>query len=84
MPGSHANEPSAVVLYGTPLSIYSRDSVHVVAPTHLPSLPFKTVRYEPEVAKFVKEHGSSLGLPRQPCTPEQAEWEDIAAKKRKQ
>eukprot|EP00904_Undaria_pinnatifida_P006693 jgi/Undpi1/3153/HiC_scaffold_15.g06527.m1 len=41
-------------------------------------------RYEPEVASFVKEFGSALGIPRVPCTPEQAQWEDIAAKWRKQ
>lgn len=40
-------------------------------------------RHEPEIALFVKEHGKSLELSKFPCTPEQAEWEDIANSVRK-
>ncbi|CAM9566090.1 unnamed protein product [Pylaiella littoralis] len=40
--------------------------------------------YEPEIAKFVKQHGRALNLPSSPCTPEQQTWEEIADHRRKQ
>lgn len=45
---------------------------------------FLAGRYEPEIAKFVKEHGDALSIPKSPCTAEQEKWESIAAQKRKQ
>lgn len=40
---------------------------------------FVSTRYEPEVLKFVRDHGEALGIdPDHPCTAEQAEWEGIA------
>eukprot|EP00903_Cladosiphon_okamuranus_P005778 g5726.t1 len=39
--------------------------------------------YEPEVLKFVQEHGEALGIdPAHPCTEAQAEWEGIARQTR--
>ncbi|CAN0161166.1 unnamed protein product [Scytosiphon promiscuus] len=39
--------------------------------------------YEPEVLKFVRQHGDALRIdPERPCTQEQAEWEGIANKSR--
>lgn len=45
-------------------------------------LPHPLRRYEPEIAIFVKEYGEALGLPKVPCTPEQADWDDISSKMR--
>lgn len=44
----------------------------------------RPARYEPEIAKFVKEHGPALGIPNSPCTPEQQKWEAISEQRRKQ
>lgn len=82
MPGSRTKKPHLKYRYVVHSSL--RPLWYTTMYLSSPPLPSKMIRYEPEVANFVKEHGSSLGLPRQPCTPEQAEWEDIAAKKRKQ
>ncbi|CBJ25934.1 probable fusion protein [Ectocarpus siliculosus] len=39
--------------------------------------------YEPEVLKFVQEHGAALGIdPERPCTKDQSTWEGIAKEAR--
>lgn len=81
-PLAHARAP-----LGFPPSFSRQTSfvgrVHASVLNHPPSNAFAG-RYEPEVAKFVKEHGDALGIPKSPCTPEQERWEAISEQKRKQ